>query len=341
MKNVTTDRYPTDYLVSVVSRICRKADPDDPTAVTQRQFDRTRSELDMDCPRAARLVTRFNTPWRDLLALMTRDDPGTFQSLRRAEDAKDGQIPFDEETAVTAVRLAARSLGQNTLSPHEYMDYRARVMRSARNRKRQRLATRWPVSSQISALIGWHQALTRAGLKPPCHTVATGLDNPDAIGVYLECRGYAPPLKVAIGFLRGHGVSAKRRTMKTDEALEVLRQRRKKEGKWTPLRILPHHERTKDSDELLASDEATISQYRNTNTMRARSWWMDEQNMLDGLTLAITKLEPNESLTQVNLRRLAKENRGRIPSPGRVTEFAKRNGTSLPELRERALRKIG
>ncbi len=267
---------------------------------------------------------------------MTRDDPKTFHAVRRSEDGKDDQIPFDEETAVSAVRLAARSLGQDTLSAHEYMEYRAGMMRSVQSRKRQRLATRWPASSQISSHIGWEKALARAGLKPPNHAVLTGMDNPDAIGVFLECRGFAPSLTAAMRFLRAHGVSAKKRAMETDEALEVLRKRRAKEGKWTPPRVLENHEHPPFPDELQAFEEETLSQYRENHTKRPRSWWMDEQNMMDGLKLAITKLEPGESLTQVNLRRLSKENRGLIPSPSKVIAFAKRNGTNLPELRERA-----
>lgn len=327
--------YSTDYLLSQIARICLEARPADPATVTQREFDETRVSLGVTCPRAARLVARFNKPWSELVA--TIHAPGAFQSLRRGEQGSKDQVQFDEETAVAAVRNAAIALDVETLKPDEYTAYRSRLLASARGLNRKRLETRWPVTALIQQ-IGWENTLERAGLKRTDADTHEAVDNPDAIGLYLECRGFAPPLRVAIDFLRSQGVAAKRRSMHTDVALETLRERRQggDRGKWTPDRVLQEHERPEVPDACLELEKEKLAPYKPAAKVMPHGWWMNEQRMIEGLKTAISKLESGESLTQVTLRRLAKENRGRIPSPSTVTEYAKRNGTSLPELRERA-----
>lgn len=331
--------YSTDYLLTVIPQICREANPDDPSTVTQREFDRARSKLDIECPKAANLVVRFNMPWGNLVSLGLGDDPGTFQAARRAEQGSENQISFDDVTAVAAVRAAAKALGQETLLPHEYTAHRNQVLHGTRGIKRQRLTARWPVEAQIKKR-GWNEILIKADLETTEVNQIKGVENPDAMELHLECRGFVPTVNAAIEFLRSHGVSARRKNMSTDEALQILRQRRESEGKWTPARTLRNTDRPEIPDECLAIEKERLAPYQAANTPRPRNWWTSEERILDGLKLAISKLEPGESLTQKNLRRLAKENRGQIPSQNTVTEFAKRNGTNLPELRARAIRDL-
>lgn len=331
---MSTVRYSTDHLLTAIPRICREANPDDPAGVSQRQFDKARSRLGIGCPRAARLANRFNTSWKDLIANINHGR-GTLQAARRSEQGSQDQVPFDRETAVAAVRSAADALGKDTLLPHEYAEYRAELLDRARGLKRQRLEARWPVVAVIDA-VGWEEVLTEAGLARTSATPVIGVDNPDAIGLFLECRGFAPPLRVAIEFLRAHGASARKRMMRTEEALEVLRERRTKEGKWTPPRALRENERPEIPEECLKLESKLLAPHQPARKVRPRGWWMNENRIIEGLKLAINKLEPGESLTQMNPRRVAKGD-SRIPSPNSVTEFAKRTGTNLPELRERAL----
>lgn len=332
MTVVTPVRYSTDQLLTVIHQICREANPEDPTAVTQREFDRARSRLGVDCPRAPRLTIRFKSSWRDLLLKVNRERPDTFRAARRSEQGSKDLIPFDRATAITAVQNAARALGQDTLRPHEYVEYREQLLKQANGLNRQRLEVRWPVVAMIDAL-DWDKVLNEAGLTRP-NTDPKGLDNPDAIGLYLECRGCAPPLRVAIEFSRAQGVSARNRSMRTEEALEVLRERRAAQGKWTPPRALLEDERPEIPVECLELEQQKLAGYQPARKIRPKGWWMNEDRILEGLRIAITKLEPGESLTQVNLRRVARGD-NRIPSPNTVTQFAKRNGTNLPELRER------
>lgn len=331
-------RYATDYLLSQIARISLEARPADPTSVTQREFDETRVRLGVTCSRAARLVARFNKPWSELVA--TVHAPGAFQSLRRGEQGSKDQVQFDEDTAVAAVRSAAIALDVATLKPDEYTAYRNRLLASARGLNRKRLETRWPVTALIQQ-IGWETTLERAGLKRTDADTHEAVDNPDAIGLYLECRGFAPPLRVAIEFLRSQGVAAKRRSMHTDVALEILRERRQGGGgRWTPGRVLKENERPEVPDACLELENEKLAPYKPAAKVMPRGWWMEDERMIEGLKTAISKLESGESLTQVTLRRLAKENRGKIPTPSIVTEYARRTGTSLPALRERALKAL-
>jgi hypothetical protein len=246
-------------------------------------------------------------------------------------------VSFDRETAISAVRNAAREIGTETLLPDQYTAFRNRLLNGANGLKRQRLETRWPAVALIQA-DGWETTLESAELKRTDADFERAVDNPDAMGLYLECRGCIPSIRAAVEFLRNNGVSARRPTMKTKQALEVLRERRNL--KWTPSRALQDHERPDVPEACRALEKAKLASYKPARKIQPPGWWMNEERMIEGLKFAMSKLEPGESLTQVNLRRLAKENRGLIPAPSKVTEFAKRNGTSLPELRERARRSL-
>lgn len=341
MIDVKSARYSSDYLLSQIAKISSKASPNEPNSVTQRKFDDTREQLNIPCPRAARLVTRFKRPWKELL--LAANQPGAFQSLRRAEQGSRDQVPFDQETAIASVKSAANSLGLETLRPEQYAAFRRQLLEGSKGLNRQRLEARWTTPALIQA-VGWENVLEAAGLQRTDVDPFKALDNPDAMGLYLECRGSVPPVRVAIEFLRSHGVSAMRRSMTTEEALEILRARRQRgpdgDSKWTPSRALHKRERPDVPDACRSLEKEKLALLKPARKVLPSGWWKNEANVLEGLKNAIQKLDPGESLTQVSLRRLAKENRGQIPTPSNVTEFARRNGTNLAELRERARREL-
>jgi hypothetical protein len=86
----------------------------------------------------------------------------------------------------------------------------------------------------------------------------------------------------------------------------------------------------------LELEKENLGSYKPVGKNLPSGWWMNEERMVEGLKQAIRQLNSGESLTLVNLRRVAKENPGLVPAPSTVIEFAKRNVTSLPELRELA-----
>lgn len=100
---------------------------------------------------------------------------------------------------------------------------------------------------------------------------------------------------------------------------------------------MKEHERPEVPEACLELEKEKLEPYKPAAN---RGWWMDEERMIEGLKTAIRRLEPGESFTHVNLRRLAKEHRGRIPTPSIVTEYARRTGTSFPVLRERAMKAL-
>jgi hypothetical protein len=44
--------YPTDVLLNAIREVCGHVSQDDPAQVSQREFDRARSEIEIECPRA-------------------------------------------------------------------------------------------------------------------------------------------------------------------------------------------------------------------------------------------------------------------------------------------------
>lgn len=146
-------------------------------------------------------------------------------------------------------------------------------------------------------------------------------------------------MKGATRFAIGYGIAVSGDMKTTNEAFAELAERRTAAGKWTPPRPLIDRWAPDPTPETIALEEEQVRELRDQFPARPRNHWTDER-ILEGLELAITKLGPGESFTQVNLRRLARENPGKIPSPNTVTKYAKRVGTSLPELRELALARV-
>lgn len=328
--------YPTDVLVSAIRQACEHVNPDHPARVSQRDFDRARGELGITCPRASDLAKRFDLPWRDLLEKANRDGDA-FRTLRLAEKGYE-PARANRDTCVAAVRLAADQLGQGTLLPREYQSQRNQTIARSRGNTRERLESRWPVLSQVQGF-GWASVLAEAGLSEAPVNPRWGMDGTDLMEIFLECRGYVPTLKGARRFAACHGIALSYETSTTDEAFAELTARRAAAGKWTPHRPLIDRWAPDPTPETLAIEAESTEVLRAKFPSRPRNHWTEER-IFDGLDFATRKLQPGKSLTQPNLRRLARENPGQVPSPSTVSEYAKRVGTSLPELREQALARV-
>jgi hypothetical protein len=157
--------------------------------------------------------------------------------------------------------------------------------------------------------------------------------------LFLECRGYAPTMKGADRFAKSHGIAVSGEVKTTGEAFAEMTSLRIASGKWTPPRPLIDRWAPDPTPETLVLEEVSVQGLRVRFPARPRNHWTDER-ILEGLDLATMKLRPGESLTQVNLRDLARENPGLIPSPTTVTEYAKKNASSLAELRKQALSRV-
>lgn len=338
MKIVTSaTRYSTDDLVSAIRQVCERANLNDPTQVSQCEFDRARSELAIKCPRASDLSKRFGLPWHDLLEKANRDNHA-FRTLRQAEKGYE-PARVNRATCVAAVRLAADQLGQNTLLPREYEAQRNQAISDSRGSTRDRLEARWPVLSQIKGF-GWSGMLRDAGLATPSANQPWAINEVDLMELFLECRGYAPTMKEATRFAKHHRIAVPQKYRGTKTVFGEMTARRTRQRKWTPSRTLIGRWAPDPTPETLAIEAQRVQPAQAAFRSRVRHHWTDDR-ILEGLDLAIAKLAPGESLTQVNLRELARENPGRIPAPSTVTKYAKRNGTTLPELREAAIARVG
>lgn len=335
-------RYSSDQLIEEIRLVTRRARPDDPTKVTQREFDQVRRETAANCPSAAKLVVRFGITWSELL-MTANQQSGAFRALRVAETGYEPQRA-DRATCVAAVRRAADRRGQTTLLPREYEEERHKAIAGSKRVTRERLEIQWPVLSQIQKF-GWADLLADAGIEPPPKSTGWGLHLSDAMELVLRCRGYAPTAKEARQFAKSHGISVSDIRKPPDEAFRELTERRNKIGKWTPPRTLPGRWEPKPTfeeslkAEIEELERDLVRPYREANPSRPRNYWTGER-ILTGLEYAISKLEPGEALTQRALRRLSIENPGKIPSPTTVTDYGSKHGTNLSELRAEARKRL-
>lgn len=338
-KPARSPRYSTGELVVSITKVCSGAGINSPLRVTQREFDAGRSTAGVECPRASDLSDRFGMPWRELVEKAHR--PDAYQVLRLSEVGHQ-PIRASRNTCISAVKLAARRLDQETLLPREYAEERERAMAGTRGPALKRLECRWPVLSQIQKF-GWEEILKEAGLSSAMRNPSRRIDEVDLMELFLECRGYAPTMTAAVRFARRHGIAAAENFQNTGSVTETvfaeLSRRRTNQGKWTPPRPLIDRWAPDPTAGTMVIETTKVQAAQREHPARKRNHWTEER-ILKGLDLAVTKLDSGDSLTQVNLRRLARTYPGQIPSVNTADKYAKRVGSNLRELREQAIARV-
>lgn len=327
------DRYGDDELVAAIRQIGEAVE--DPTALTQKQFDELREQMGVRCPRAAAICSRVGVSWAKVKESAFGDPADAFHHFRRTSEGNP-RFVATRQVCVAAVRLAARRISSPTLLPHEYERQREIALRRVRGANRLRAEARWPPVSRIKAF-GWNEIASEAGLairpepqRPKSMAVV------DVMELFLECRGYVPRRTKIREFANGHGISMTRDKGETSAYLDVLRERRDASGVWTPRLI--YGGPVEIPPEAQAYEAERVAAFAEAYPVVQKGTWTEER-ILGGIDRAVSKLRAGESLTQKRLRELSKENRGTIPSPTTVTEYASKHGTSLPELREQAIRR--
>jgi hypothetical protein len=323
-------RYSNSELLMLVRQVALVASPDAPKTVSQRTFNAVRGRVvEEGCPEAAYLVKRLRGPWREVLALAFADEKNSLLSLANRGEANYA----DKATCVAALQLVARRLEINTLRPAQYEHAREELLRERRGRHRQELLERLPSAGVVDAK-GWDELLAFAGLRPRTLDVRyTGIATSRAVERFLEAQGRLPSLRELRRFARERGLS-----LQDDKRIgphtEELRIRRTKEGRWTPSRVPipskrpPWQEIERGSKEMLD---------RNNPRIRRKHWTLER--IQAGLQIAVSELQPGETLTLTTLRRLAKANRD-IPTASVVGRAAKNHGTTITALRAEALAAI-
>lgn len=192
--------------VRAVAVACR---PDDPTAMTQAEFDAGRALVaeHAQAPTARRICTRLNMTWRDMLDMLFDPSRDPARTMGRAQGSA-ADHDLDPRQVADALLLAASRLYARTIRPHEYVRVRRDLLEEARRKYRHGTPVRLPTVGQIEhAAGGWDAALALAGLDERVHvfTAPSPVSYDTAIERFLETQGAMPTRDRLEAFARAQG----------------------------------------------------------------------------------------------------------------------------------------
>jgi hypothetical protein len=239
-----------------------------------------------------------------------------------------------------AVRWLADHLGRDDLTVHDYEYERDRLLSRSRGTKKQELALRLPIWSNLQA-IGWARVAERAGLKTvDRRTLRVGMERADALERHLMLRGFLPNDKELEAFAREEGFALAKREKSIRGQYVELFFRRKEQGLWTPDSRPRNHLTPQDFPEISPKLRAELGLVDlaavEVIPHQPRDRWTIER-IEAGLDEALRRLPPGQNLTASRLRQLASRSDGAIPSQTIVHKHAGYIGKTFSQLRDEAL----
>ena len=208
--------------------------------VTQALFDRLRPVLKHpDAPRAAQISRRFGLPWAEVVARAER----SAEALSRALYARTAAPTLGGDPVARArwaLRSVALQLGTDRMSQADYDRAREAAIAQAPTAQKPGL----PTSNQLIKLSGgsWRGALALADVRPARRGRKPGIAFVDAIELCLHAHGALPTNAELYAFANANHVSITREKS-FQRAIDELRLRRHREGRWTPPRPPPTESR--------------------------------------------------------------------------------------------------
>lgn len=204
-------KYSDQELIAIVQEIARREKPDDPSSLTQKEFDDNRvSSGFADAPRAYRIADRLGRSWADVLVLAF----GTL-STPHSLSARGNQSNREKLTRAEVVHyleLTATERGSHELAIDEYDETRRRLVDDDERRylHRQGLAAQIPTSLTIIAAAGsWETAVGWAGLSKPERAVVRAYPAELALDDFVEDHGFVPTYRMLIAYQQRRGVRTK------------------------------------------------------------------------------------------------------------------------------------
>lgn len=174
--------------------------PDAPASVSQREFDRARTNLEKwaAVPSARQICARLNVSWRPLLAALFEPDRDVDKFVSHKQRTAVAHGLSDDQVAA-ALRIVAARLGVTTLRPAQYDAERAELMSENQRRYRHGAALTLATANQIMRAAGdWDRALAVAGLNErPALTGSqpSEVSYHEAVRRFLESQGAMPTSK--------------------------------------------------------------------------------------------------------------------------------------------------
>lgn len=235
-----TSTYDTRALPDAVRAVALTCRPDDPMALTQRQFDAGRQLVPehADAPTARQICTRLGTSWPSLLRMLFEAgrDPARSTGAWQRED-EDHELTM--ERIVAALQIVAVRRGADTLRPHEYLQSRTELLQGGRRKHRHGTAPDLPTVGQIERVaVSWDRALQAAGLlERPASVgnVASKVAYVEAVRRFLETQGAMPTTSTLQEFAQHQGFPLPRKPPGGHPAaLRDVHDAFLKQGRWAP-----------------------------------------------------------------------------------------------------------
>ncbi len=200
-------------LLNGVRCVAALANPDEPTATTQRAFDAAR-EHNPDhatLPPARKITEQLRLPWREVLAVAHAPEARQTQLLGTKTRARSAQDWLTGEHVTAALRLVAARLGVDSLTTGEYRVERAQLLSVDRARWRHGRWLLLPDDEQAITVAGsWDAALRFAELKTTAERLPAREQGTSKLADLLERfydhYGVQPSLRNLQAFALGNGI---------------------------------------------------------------------------------------------------------------------------------------
>jgi hypothetical protein len=192
-----------------VREVSLQGAPKAPARVSQRAFDATceSSPSLPELPPARSIARQLRLPWLDVLRI-AHEPPQTHAHRLGRALTRPEQNWLTKEHIAYVLRLVARSLGTNSVSPGEYRREREAMVAVDRSRYLHGRRLRLPTDDQIRAAVGgeWDAALALADLSTRAPHTGVGISTVDLLERCYEAHHAQPSAEELRRFARANRV---------------------------------------------------------------------------------------------------------------------------------------
>jgi hypothetical protein len=230
-----------------VREVSLLADAAEPTKAAQRAFDAAREDSARfsDLPPARSIARQLQMPWLDVLSIAHEPPSKHAHRLGRALTRPEQKWLTDEHIAYV-LRLVARSLGTDSVSPSEYRREREAMLAGDRSRYLHGRRLRLPTDDQIRIAVGgdWNRALALAGLSARAPHSGGGVLTLDLLERCYAAHGAQPSAEELRRFARANRIPYQPdRTRSWNECVAAWKEERQARGLDAPAGLPPRGQR--------------------------------------------------------------------------------------------------
>jgi hypothetical protein len=306
-------------LLKCVRDVSLLVNADEPTTVTQREFDaaaeRAASEGSPVLPEAKRITVRLRKSWSEVLTIAHEPPEKHSHLLGAKEKEEPAQDWLTDEYVAHVVRRVANRLSVTTLSPVAYGAERdAMLAEDARHWSHRRPLLLPSADAILTKLGDWDAALRLAGLAVSAHPPRrVGVSRLDVMDAFYDEHGEQPSWNALYEFARVSNVCMSGEGgRKWSETITAWRQRRSGRGLPEPRVVIrsgrsPRAEPNRNKRPAYGASAAPISAAGGTPHLRD---WSERNDCVTQMERYLRSLAPNEHSTKRGYAAWAREQDG-------------------------------